>query len=69
MTIRDHMANVVFHNNNYLLRVTSLGTKVTYNSVIIYIASVIVNFADLSHVINSFNIRESFIITVVACFW
>ena len=51
------------------LRVIPLGNTVTYNNVIIGMASKFTFYAELYHVISSFNIRESFIITVGACFW
>ena len=53
----------------YPLRVIPLGSTVTYNRVITGMASMFAFYGESCHVINSFIIRESFIITVVACFW
>ena len=50
-------------------RVFFLGSTVTYNSVITDMASVIAFVVNPTHVIKLFVIRESFIITVGACFW
>ena len=53
----------------FTLRVFFLGSTVTHNNVITDMASVIAFVVKPTHVISSFIIRESFIITVGACFW